>query len=212
MPKILAETRAQIPIIIILRNPIDRAYSAYLHRVKNGQETLNFEDALVAENERLAANWPFHWAYAGGSLYAEPVKAYRSNFFRVLILLFEKDIVTSQAAGKILKFLNLEPHSGGIPDIHANLSGYPRNRLWHRMIMRIRRDELIVRKIINVIKRTPFYADVKGVRQKVLEVNLKKEDMAPQTRLMLKEKFQDDVALLAEQTKIPVQDFWTDFQ
>ena len=212
MPKILAETSAQIPIIIILRNPIDRAYSAYLHRVKNGQETLSFEDALVAENERLAANWPFRWAYAGGSLYAEPVKAYRSIFFRVLILLFEKDIVTGHAAGKILKFLNLEPHPGGIPDIHVNLSGYPRNRLWHRMIMRIRRDELIVRKIINVIKRTPFYADVKGVRQKVLEVNLKKEDMAPKTRLMLKEKFQDDVAQLAEQTKIPVHDFWTDFQ
>ena len=45
-----------------------------------------------------------------------------------------------------------------------------------------------------------------------MEAILKKEDMAPQTRQMLKEKFQDDVALLAEYTKLPVYKFWTDFQ
>ena len=36
--------------------------------------------------------------------------------------------------------------------------------------------------------------------------------MVPQTRLMLKQSFQDDVALLAEYTGLPVHKFWTDFQ
>ena len=45
-----------------------------------------------------------------------------------------------------------------------------------------------------------------------MEINLKKVDMAPQTRQMLKEKFQDDVALLAEYTALPVYKFWTDFR
>ena len=36
--------------------------------------------------------------------------------------------------------------------------------------------------------------------------------MSSKTREMLKEKFQEDVALLAERTKLPVQKFWTDFQ
>lgn len=36
--------------------------------------------------------------------------------------------------------------------------------------------------------------------------------MVPQTRQMLKEKFQDDIALLAEYTGLPVGEFRTDFR
>ena len=73
-------------------------------------------------------------------------------------------------------------------------------------------DELIVRKIKNMVKATPLYTRSKQIYRKVMESNLKKEEMAPKTREMIKEKFQKDVALLAERTKLPVQKFWTDFQ
>ena len=59
---------------------------------------------------------------------------------------------------------------------------------------------------------TPFYAGSRRIYRKILEVNLKKEEMVPETRQMLKEKFQDDVALLAEYTGLPVRKFWKDFQ
>ena len=45
-----------------------------------------------------------------------------------------------------------------------------------------------------------------------MEANLKKEAMSAKTREMHKEKFQENVTLLAKQTNIPVQKFWTDFQ
>ena len=67
-------------------------------------------------------------------------------------------------------------------------------------------------KIKNLIKMTPFHAGTKRVYRRIMEANLKKEEMAPQTRQMLKEKFQDDVALLAEYTALPVYKFWTDFR
>ena len=72
--------------------------------------------------------------------------------------------------------------------------------------------ELVVRKVKNLIKATPLYTGSKRVYRRIMEANLKKEEMAAKTRVMLKEKFQDDVALLAEQTKLPVREFWTDFQ
>jgi hypothetical protein len=50
----IASALPQIKIIIILRNPIDRAYSHYQHMVRVGREPLNFEDAIAAEPERLA--------------------------------------------------------------------------------------------------------------------------------------------------------------
>ncbi len=57
VPKILEEKNAQTPIVIVLRNPIDRAYSSYLYHVRDGREKLSFEDTLDAEEERRTANW-----------------------------------------------------------------------------------------------------------------------------------------------------------
>ena len=173
---------------------------------------MSFEDALEAEEERRAANWAWGWFCIAAGLYAEQVKAYMDNFERVLVLLFEEDIVTGQATNKILEFLNLESLPQSLTNVHANRSGYPKNRLLHRMTMRVLMDELIVRKVKNVIKMTPLYPGAKRIYRKIRETNLKKEDMSPETREVLKEKFQENVALLAEYTQIPVQEFWTDFQ
>ena len=212
VPKILKEKNKQVPIVIVLRNPIDRAYSGYLHHVRDGREKLSFEDALESEEERRAANWAWGWFHIGGGLYAEQVKAYSDNFERVLLLLFEEDIVSGQATEKVLDFLNL-PSLPEIPaDIRANATGYPRNRLLHRVTTRIIWDELIIGKIKDVIKMTPFHAGTKRVYRRIMEANLKKEQMAPQTRQRLKEQFQDDVDLLEEYTGLPVRKFWTDFQ
>ena len=212
VPKILEEKNAQIPIIIVLRNPIDRAYSHYLNHVRDGWEKESFEDALNAEEERRAANWSWGWNYIASGLYAEQVKAYTDNFERVLVLLFEEDIVTGQATNKILDFLNLESLPQSLTTLHTNRSGYPKNRLLHRITMGVLTDELIVRKVKNVIKMTPLYRGAKRIYRKIRDINLKKTDMAPQTRQMLKEKFQDDVALLARYTGPPIRKLWTDFQ
>ena len=212
VPKILDEIHIDVPIIIVLRNPIDRTYSNYLHHVHDGREKLDFEDALDAEEERRAANWTWGWNYVDVGLYAKQVKAYTDNFERVLLLLFEEDVVTGQATEKVLNFLNLSSLPDIRADIHANVSGYPKNRLMHRVTTRVIWNELIVGKIKNALKMTPFHASSRRIYRKIMEANLKKVDMTAKTREMLKEKFQEDVALLAEQTKIPVQEIWTDFQ
>ena len=208
VPKILDEINAQVPIIIVLRNPIDRAYSNYLMHVRDGREKLSFEHALDMEKQRCAANWAWGWGYVDVGLYAKQVKAYLDNFERVLLLLFEEDIVTGQATGKVLDFLNLEPFQEGPDDVHVNVSGYPQSSVLHRLMT----DELVVRKIKNLVKATPLYARSKQVYRRVMEGNLRKEAMASETRQLLKGKFQDDVALLAEYTGLPVREFWKDFQ
>ena len=208
VPKILNEINTQIPIIIVLRNPIDRAYSNYLHHVSDGWENLSFEDALNAEEKRRAANWAWGWNYVDVGLYAEQVKAYTDNFERVLLLIFEEDVVTGQATEKVLDFLNLGSLPKSSTDIHANVSGYPQNRWLHQVMT----DDLIIRKVKNVIKATPLYTGSKRLYHKMREGNLKKEEMSAKTREMLKEKFQEDVAQLVERTKIAVQKFWADFE
>ena len=113
---------------------------------------MSFEDALDAEGECRSANWTWGWGYVDVGLYAEQVKAYMDNFERVLLLLFEEDIVTGQATEKILNFLNLDILSKSSMGTQANVSGQPQHRWLHRLIT----DEEVVGKVKNVIKTPPF--------------------------------------------------------
>ncbi|MFC1922354.1 sulfotransferase domain-containing protein [Chloroflexota bacterium] len=52
-PKRIKATCPWVKLIIVLRNPIDRAYSHYHHEVRLGVENLTFEEALERERQEL---------------------------------------------------------------------------------------------------------------------------------------------------------------
>jgi hypothetical protein len=53
-PARIAQVAPRAKIILLLRNPVDRAFSHYQLKLRRLQETLSFEDAIDAEPERLA--------------------------------------------------------------------------------------------------------------------------------------------------------------
>src|SRR6056297_715161 len=67
-------------IIIILRSPVERAFSGYMHFKRDKRESLSFEEALEKEEERLNNNWIWAWQYKNSGLYYKQVKAYLDNF------------------------------------------------------------------------------------------------------------------------------------
>lgn len=79
-------------MVVILRDPVARAYSRYWHgRRLAVNEPLSFEDALAAEDERLAAEETgllargrFRYAYYRGGLYSEQLARYFDRFARDL--------------------------------------------------------------------------------------------------------------------------------
>lgn len=208
VPKILAEAGAQTPVIIILRNPIDRAYSQYLFHVSQGRERLTFEEALVAEAHRLAENWPFGWFYVGRGMYAEQVQAYRDAFERVLLLVFEQDITSGKAIDKILPFLGLSAQSIDVA-VHVNAGGYPKHRLLHRWLTPRNKAVSLVK---DFIRETPLYNMTRRFYRRMIEATLERKAMKPETRAMLTERFRENVNLLVEQTGLPVHEYWRDFQ
>ena len=52
-PKRVFDLLPKINILCVLRNPIDRAFSHYNHNVRNGNESLSFEDAIFKRDEKL---------------------------------------------------------------------------------------------------------------------------------------------------------------
>lgn len=53
VPRRMSELLPDALLIVLLRDPVRRAYSHYWHERDHGRETLSFEDAIAAEPERL---------------------------------------------------------------------------------------------------------------------------------------------------------------
>ena len=80
-----------IKIIIMLRNPVERAYSAYQHVSRGMKENNTFEKALELEEERLDKD-PFLTPmvmYKSMGMYFKMVKAYLESFDQVHIIYYE---------------------------------------------------------------------------------------------------------------------------
>ncbi len=125
-PKRIHDTIPDVKLIILLRNPIDRAISHYGHEVKLGKETLSFENALRAESERLKgeeqkilANENYqsiphqHLSYLSRGRYIEQIKRWY-NFFehsQILILNSEDFFLNpNNLLNSVYDFLGVSHH------------------------------------------------------------------------------------------------------
>lgn len=69
-----------LKFIVMLRDPVDRAWSHYLHRVRFAEETETFQRALELEEERLTRN-PHAWVgYFQDGLYAAQIMVWLQYF------------------------------------------------------------------------------------------------------------------------------------
>lgn len=122
-------------IVISLRDPVERAVSAYSQLVRDGRETLPFAEALAAEPRRRAANWEFMWSYRDVGRYAEQVAAYQRSFSRVHVILHD-DLVADPATtvAGVLRFLEVDDAVELPLELRSNPSGVPRNPLLRRLL------------------------------------------------------------------------------
>jgi hypothetical protein len=130
----LASTLPDAKLILLLRNPVDRAYSHYLHERRLGTEPLSFEEAIAREDERLdgevekiRSNRNYHsvnhqrYSYVARGRYADQLRNIFAFFpeSQVLVLKSE-DLYADPSAtyGKVLDFLGLRGW---------DLEGYPQH-------------------------------------------------------------------------------------
>ena len=107
----IAETVPHARIVIALRDPVERAYSAWGYNLSRGNESAaRFEDAVAQElaGQRNDYIWGSRYLYSG--LYAEHVARYLEHFprDRILFLKFE-DFKRSpgESFAKLCRFLDI---------------------------------------------------------------------------------------------------------
>jgi hypothetical protein len=132
-PRRVHETAPETRLIVLLRNPVDRAYSAYHHQHRKGRESLSFEAALARERERvgneyrrLSTDRRFvaqdyrHYSYVGWGCYVEHLEPWLQTFKREQIHIALTEDLAGDSAGTLAQvhaFL-------GLPAVR--LDDYPR--------------------------------------------------------------------------------------
>jgi len=118
-------------IIIMLRNPIERARSEHQHLLRDQHESLEFIDALMLENERLVQGFVPLFCHIRRGLYAEAVRKYLDMFGsnNVRIYLFDDLIADADKIYRnLLDFLELKYFEIDLGQ-KWNVSGIPKSRL-----------------------------------------------------------------------------------
>lgn len=193
-PEIPRRIRASIPgakLVAILRNPVDRAFSSYLHLVRDGRETLGFAAALRREDERAAAHWEPLWRYKGLGLYHRHLSPYFELFDRrrIRIYLFEELIEDKQATlADLMQFLGID---AGVEiefkkinsAAHVTLT---RNRLIDDLVFK---DNIVKR----VAKRLLPTDSVRRARDLLVGRNTYKPKMSASVRRALESYFSEDI-------------------
>jgi hypothetical protein len=127
-PQRVAALVPDVRLIVLVRNPVDRALSHYHHEVALGREPLPFEDALEQEDARLEGElermlepryfshaW-WNFTYRARGRYAEQLERWLEIFPRERLLVVPSEDLLDRPAetyGQVLDFLGAPPHELG---------------------------------------------------------------------------------------------------
>jgi len=135
-----ARIRRYVPdmrLIAILRNPVDRAYSAYSMMRGTGREPItHFADALAAEDDRRAEQWEPIWHYVRMGLYTRQVERYYQVFDRAQLRVVLYDDFTDRPGGvlrELFGFLGVDHGFAADTSTRYNVSLVPRRSRVHAL-------------------------------------------------------------------------------
>jgi hypothetical protein len=123
VPRRVFDVLPQVKLIVLLRDPVDRAYSHYNHRRRKGNEPRSFEEAVESDKRNLKDGWEslkkdgsiqtvgeMHFSYLARGFYVDQLKLWMSVFPREQFLIVKAEDFYSDPRvvfKKTLRFLDL---------------------------------------------------------------------------------------------------------
>lgn len=168
-------------IIIIIRNPVERAFSHYKHLLRDGRETVSFAEAIRREQERIREGWEFSWHLTAMARYHNQIQRYFDYFEpeQIRIFLFEdikKDI--AEVIHEITDCLGLGTYDYDFEQQERNASGVARSWMLSRAVNWILGYKATINKVIPP-------AITHRALQLFRSVNIRKSDLDIPARLRM---------------------------
>ncbi|MGH7589624.1 MAG: sulfotransferase [Gemmatimonadota bacterium] len=192
----IKDVRPDARILVVLRNPVDRAYSHYWHQRVRFTEEMSFEDAIEDEPRRIEQGRPYGFLYVRTGLYHEQVARFVDLFgSQVRIHLFD-DLRSDPDTlfRDVLSFLGVE--SEGPVDtarIHHRSGPLRSETLGRLVVMPFPGKRKLARR---------WPQRMRALKRAVTQRNVTRPPpMNPETRLRLTEIVRPDVERLQELLK-----------
>ncbi len=133
----IRDTIPQARLIVIVRDPVERAHSNWAHLWSAGLEPVaDFVRACGEEERRIAAGWASFWHYTGLGRYGEQLQYLFTLFPReqVLVLRYRRMVdEPAQALDRICAFLGVQ--TGVLTQMpRHNVTSHPEPTLAHRAV------------------------------------------------------------------------------
>jgi hypothetical protein len=206
-PKLIHQTVPHARIIMILRDPIERAYSNYLMRVRYSGVQSSFYDELMRDYRSQDKLYGKSQLYVEFGMYYEQVKRYFNIFGReqVKVIIFEEFVKRpEQTVNEVLGFLGVKYTVTEIREQH-NPYSVPRTPLsrWIFAVFRwlrarnIRFYKLLMLLPDSVLESLPLPSGKSsGFAARILFKRIEKPKIEPEAFKFLQELYHDDVLRL----------------
>jgi hypothetical protein len=162
-----------VKLVWVFRNPVDRAYSNYLHALCNGGDNLGFEEAIDSESERIRDN--IFFGYVERGRYYKQLERYLEYFSRdqMYFVLFEEFVSDApKELSGLFEFIGLTDEGFEYVDETKNKTVIPRwpNSVWFARRHFGRGSIWRFVKRVNVWNKEPGYPELsRRVRERLME-------------------------------------------
>lgn len=184
-----------VKLIVILRNPVERAYSNFLHHIRDGLEPFSdFKQALQAEDERMQENWWWGFYYVDASLYCQQLQRYRHIFHsdQIKVVLYE-DLKQNptQLTTSLFEFLGVDTYFTSDTSQRYNATGVPKSQFWWKFLSQPNPIKEPFKRLVPVKLRKRLVGTLKHQM-------LAKPELSSEVRRYLIQAFHDDILQLQE--------------
>jgi hypothetical protein len=181
--------------VAVLRNPVDRAFSAWAHMIRDGREPQSdFLAALAAEPDRARQGWSYGFSYESVGCYGRQLEDLRRVVpaDQLHVLLYD-DLVEDPdgTLSSLFAFLGV-PDAAVNSSLVMNASGRPRLRALNSLLTRRNPVKETLKKVLP-------YELGSNLAHRLRNWNLQSIDLDGDTSVLLHQRFRDDIELAAEQ-------------
>lgn len=194
IPAIL-DVNPDLRVVIVLREPVARAYSSHQYLLNRGYETeLDFLTAIEDEARRRSEGWHHLWHYTGMSTYATAVRRFLEALGPDQVRVWFHDELSGEperCLAEVQRFIGVDPErTTRLTAPRVNASGQPRRRAVHAAIAWAGRNDWLRGSVKRVV---PF-----RVREAIRSKNLRPSSVPREFTPLLAPRFADDIADLED--------------
>lgn len=193
IPRIIEELGREVKIIILLREPVQRAYSNYMHMVREGFGDMSFEDVIDAEAEWEREGVWHGFLVAKSSEYADAVAAYQKHFDHCLVMTFEAFVADRPTQlRRLCRFLGIDNQVSFEAPSFTNKTGVPKRGSLYALVRKLPLKHALIRLSEFIMGKERFYT----IYMRIKERSLEKKPIPEKTRQKLSARFEPDVRRL----------------